>query len=539
MSIISNHPEPFLQVSSLRISFPGENTTIHAVEDVSFSLDRGQTLSLVGESGSGKTLTGLSIMSLLPTNAVVDPGSSILFQGVNLLTQSERYLRDLRGKHIGLIFQEPLTALNPLHLIKQQLTEGVILHDKLTNTQAIKRITDILREVGFDQPQDCLDRYPHQLSGGQRQRVMIAMAIACNPQLLIADEPTTALDVCLQHDILLLLKKLQQRYNMALLVISHNLNLVKWISDHVLVLQRGRVVEAGSCQDIFDHPKTLYAKQLLGRNDHDYITNPLNKPPSSTTPILQAKNLSVAYVYKKILGFSKEKIVVSPLNLHVFEQETVALVGQSGCGKTSTALALLQLIPYKGEVFLGKDQCSLHALTPKKLRPLRQQMQVIFQDPFSSLNPRFCVEDLIGEGFTIHRPTLSKPIKRDLVVEALDQVQLNASFLSRYPQELSGGQRQRVAIARAFILDPKVMILDEPTSALDTAVGHEIVKLLMLLQRTKKVSYLLISHDLNLVRSIAHRVMVMHQGVIVEQGDNKVIFGSPTNAYTKKLLEMI
>jgi microcin C transport system ATP-binding protein len=528
---------PVLEVVSLNIGCGGHTKGSpppqSIVKDLNFSIAQGECLSLVGESGSGKTITGLSIMGLLPYTMHVSSSSKIIFQGMNLLKQDEKIMNHIRGNKICFIFQEPLSALNPLYNIKHQLIEGLMIHQNVSEKQASNRAKDLLKEVGFSDPSDYLQRYPHELSGGQRQRIMIAMAIIHGPQLLIADEPTTALDAHLQQEIISLLKSLQKRYHMSLLMISHNLNLVKRISDVVVVLKKGEMIERGPCRQIFSFPSHHYTKQLLGVIRYKPLTRPIQ-----SSPILTIENLSINYKKKKIFSFSKNvNHAVSKVNFHLFQQETLGIIGESGCGKTSTALAILQLIPYDGHVFFHNSAVSDYS--SKKLRAWRRNIQIIFQDPFSSLNPRFRIKDIIQEGLEIHCPEKKKSNQHlKKVIDTLEQVQLDESFLDRYPHELSGGQRQRIAIARALVLDPHIIVLDEPTSALDITVGQEIIQLLNNLQKEKRMSYVLISHDLSLVRQMSHRALVMYKGKIIEEGESEEVFTNPTHDYTKKLLSL-
>lgn len=518
-----------LKVDNLAVSFAQQAI----LSGISFTLEQGKTLAIVGESGSGKSLTALSILQLLPYPHAHHPAGDILFQGQSLMGKPESVLAAVRGNKISMIFQEPMTSLNPLHSIEKQVAETLLLHKGLTGKKARLRIIELLELVGLENPQDRLKAYPHELSGGQRQRVMIAMALANEPDLLIADEPTTALDATIQKQILTLLKSLQQRLNMGILLITHDLNVVRQFADHVLVMCAGEQVEYQTTKMIFESPAHGYTKKLLDaipRGEMPILNNP--------KMILEAKNINVSFPLKKnFWGKIVQSLdVVKNVSLHINEGETLALVGESGSGKSTLAQALLQLNKHTGQVvYLGQV---IQDLNKTDLQLLRQQLQIVFQDPYASLSPRMSVHDIIAEGVHVfnHRQQLSDQQISDLVATVLEKVGLDKSTASRYPHQFSGGQRQRIAIARALILKPKLIVLDEPTSALDRSIQKQIIELLKVLQQEFSLSYLFISHDLSVVRALSHRVLVMKSGEIVEQGITSQIFEQPKHAYTQELL---
>jgi microcin C transport system ATP-binding protein len=525
-----------LKVSNLSVAFHQNNQSdVMAVKDVSFDLDQGQTLALVGESGSGKSVSALSILGLLPYPQATHPTGSILFQGQELLNQSEDVLRRVRGSEIGMIFQEPMTALNPLHTIERQIAEPLEVHKKLTRSQACSHVIDLLKLVGFEDGADRLRAFPHQLSGGQRQRVMIAMALACEPKLLIADEPTTALDVTIQASILELIQSLQKRFKMALLLISHDLGMVAKMSERVAVMRHGEIVETGNTIDVLKKPKHPYTQHLIS-SEPSGTPAPL---PLHPKVILSCKDLCVTFEKKKSL-FSKrqEKAIkaVDQVSLKLNTGETLGIVGESGSGKSTLAYTLLRLQANQGgEIIFEKTDIS--RLKQHELRPLRKSMQIIFQDPFGSLNPRLSIEQIIAEGLVVHNKELSSKEIQKAVTHRLEEVGIDPRFQSRYPHEFSGGQRQRIAIARALILQPKLLILDEPTSALDRSIQAEVIDLLRNLQTKHQLSYIFISHDLKVVRAMSHRIIVMKNGKIVEEGPVEKIFGNPETLYTQTLLK--
>ncbi len=524
-----------LNIKNLSVRFsPSGRPVVDAVQGVSFSVQPKETLALVGESGSGKSVTAFSILKLLPYPMASHPSGEIIFDNQNLLDLSDQQLRNIRGRRIGMIFQEPMTALNPLHTISKQIAETVRLHLGYSKKQALERVKELLELVEFTEGITRLDAYPHQLSGGQRQRVMIAMALACNPDLLIADEPTTALDVTIQAGIVKLLQKLQADLGMSMLLISHDLSMVKHLAHQVAVMHHGKIVECGSTHDVFRAPKHEYTQRLIACEPTG-SPEPLAKNVSTQ---LEVSNLRVAFENKALFSFKKipPKVAVNQVSLSLKQGETLGVVGESGSGKSTLAFAILRLVGSSGKVvFLGKE-------LPKSLklmRSLRKDLQIIFQDPFSSLNPRFSILDVVCEGLKIHESNLPKDALQQRAEKALEQVGLQAELLSRYPHELSGGQRQRVAIARALVLNPKLVILDEPTSALDRSIQADILDLLRKLQKDLHLSYIFISHDLKVVRAMAHRMIVMHQGQIVEQGKSQEIFEKPQHAYTKTLLNAV
>ena len=519
-----------LEVQNLRISFRADGALVPAVKGVSFSIRKGETVALVGESGSGKSVTALSTVALLGPNAVLE--GSVTYDGRQMIGAPEPELRRVRGNDISFIFQEPMTSLNPLHTLEKQIGESLTLHQGLSGAAARARIVELLTQVGIRDPESRLQDYPHQLSGGQRQRVMIAMALANGPELLIADEPTTALDVTIQAQILELLADLKRAHGMSLLFISHDLGVVRRIADRVCVMQNGEIVEQGEAAQIFADPQHPYTKKLLaaepkGRAD----------PIAADAPeLLRADHLKVWFPIKRgllrrVVGHVKAVNDASPA---VRAGETLGIVGESGSGKTTLALALMRLIESEGPiVYAGQD---ISRWQSRELRRLRRDMQIVFQDPFGSLSPRMTVEQIIAEGLTVHGVEPGRN-RQDMVREIMQEVGLDPAAMTRYPHEFSGGQRQRIAIARAMILRPKVVVLDEPTSALDMTVQVQIVELLRMLQRRHGLAYLFISHDLRVVRALAHRVLVMRQGDVVEQGTAAEIFSSPQTEYTRALIK--
>ena len=523
---------PLIEVEDLSVDFNSGETVTHAVKHVSFDIGDAETVALVGESGSGKTVTALSILRLLPYPAASHTSGAILFKGENLLTLSPPALRQIRGNKISMIFQEPMTSLNPLHTIERQIAEVLKIHRGMPDRAARERVLDLLQKVGIDDPKGRLDCYPHQLSGGQRQRVMIAMALANEPDLLIADEPTTALDVTIQAQILELLSKLKAEFNMAMLLITHDLGIVRKMADRVCVMNQGEIVERGAMADIFAAPKHPYTKHLIA-------SEPKGSPPAANPnakTILEAKDLRVWFPIKR--GFLRHVVghikAVDGIALTVKEGQTLGVVGESGSGKTTLGLALLRLISSDGPiVYLGNR---IDGYDSKRMRPLRRHMQIVFQDPYGSLSPRLSVGQIIEEGLSIQNPTLTREERMAKVDQALREVGLDPKWRDRYPHEFSGGQRQRIAIARALVLEPKFLILDEPTSALDVSVQAQIVDLLRELQRRHKLAYLFISHDLKVVRALANSIIVLRYGKVVEQGPARTVFAKPKTDYTKALL---
>jgi microcin C transport system ATP-binding protein len=521
-------PEPLLDVRNLSVFFrQGERETV-AVDGISFALERSRTLALVGESGSGKSVTALSVVQLLGFSG--HASGQVLFQGEDMLAVSEARLREIRGAKITMVFQEPMTSLNPLHTIERQIGEIIELHGK-PGADIRKSVVDLLNEVGIRDPESRLRAYPHQLSGGQRQRVMIAMALANRPELLIADEPTTALDVTVQAQILKLLKEEQQRMGMALLFITHDLGIVRKLADDVCVMQQGRIVEAGPVAEIFSNPQHAYTKALLA-------AEPKGLPPpcDSTAPVIvTGKNVRVWFSIKR--GFLRRTVgyikAVDGIDVTVREGQTLGVVGESGSGKTTLGLALLRLIRSEGAItYLGRRLDGLHS---KEMRPFRRDMQVVFQDPYGSLSPRLSVAEIVAEGLRVQNRKLSERERREIVARALADTGLDPAAMDRYPHEFSGGQRQRIAIARAMALEPKFIVLDEPTSALDMSVQAQIVDLLHELQRKRGLAYMFISHDLKVVKALATDLIVMRHGKVVEAGPAIDLFRAPKTDYTRAL----
>ena len=518
-----------LKVKDLTVGFRQDGAISHAVRGVSFEVHKGETVALVGESGSGKSVTALSTVQLLDDNAQV--GGSITYAGHEMVGASEPELRAVRGNDISFIFQEPMTSLNPLHTIERQLTESIELHQGLRGSGVKTKIIELLNQVGIRDGASRLGAYPHQLSGGQRQRVMIAMALTNGPELLIADEPTTALDVTIQAQILDLLAELKRDVGMSMLFITHDLTIVRKIADRVCVMKDGEIVEAGPTAEIFGNPHHPYTKMLLSAESAG-VPAPV---PDGSKVIIETDQLKIwfpihAGLLKRTVGYVK---AVNNATLTVRAGETVGIVGESGSGKTTLALAIMRLIGSEGRItFQGTD---IHALTPKQMRPLRGDIQIVFQDPYGSLSPRMTVAEIIAEGLAIHGLAPGKN-RRDMVAEIMGEVGLDPTLMDRYPHEFSGGQRQRIAIARAMILRPKLLVLDEPTSALDMTVQVQIVELLRDLQVKFGLAYLFISHDLKVVRALSHKVMVMKQGDVVEFGDAVDIFDAPQSEYTKALM---
>ncbi|MFV0409611.1 MAG: ABC transporter ATP-binding protein [Paracoccus sp. (in: a-proteobacteria)] len=519
-----------LDVADLRIEFRQDGKIIPAVKGVSYQVGRGETVALVGESGSGKSVTALSMVKLLSGSAEV--AGSVIYEGRQLVDASEAELRAIRGNDISFIFQEPMTSLNPLHTLERQLSESIALHQGLKGEAARVRIIELLTRVGIRDPETRLADYPHQLSGGQRQRVMIAMALANRPDLLIADEPTTALDVTIQAQILDLLAELKREENLSMLFISHDLGLVRRIADRVCVMKDGRIVEQGPVEAIFTDPRHPYTRKLLAAEPQGRA----EPVPEDAKTLVETEDLKVWFPIKR--GFLRKVVghvkAVNGATLSVRESETLGIVGESGSGKTTLALAIMRLIESEGPIlYLGQD---ISGWKSGQLRRLRRDMQIVFQDPFGSLSPRMTVEQIIAEGLSVHGVEPGRD-RRDLVAGIMEEVGLDPKAMHRYPHEFSGGQRQRIAIARAMILRPKVVVLDEPTSALDMTVQVQIVELLRNLQRKHGLAFLFISHDLRVVRAMSHQIMVMRAGEVVEQGPVARIFENPETDYTRALME--
>ncbi len=529
---MSRKQTPLVETKQLSIFAPDGTTAL--VDNISFTIQRGETMALVGESGSGKSLTALSLMKLLAPGLSIAPTSEIHVDGISVHAQSEDSMRALRGRRMAMIFQEPMTALNPLHTIRRQLAEMILLHrPNTTKTSLDKEIVDLLTRVGLSDLTSRLGAYPHELSGGQRQRIMIAMAIANKPDLLIADEPTTALDVTVQQQVLDLLKELQQESNLSLLLITHDLTLVRKMAHHVAVMQQGTLVEQNETGALFSNPQHSYTQFLLEAEPKGF--NPNSVDPHKT--LLACKNLSVSYTANK--GWfgvgKKENTIIHDLNLKLRRGEVLGIVGESGSGKTTLGLALLRLIRSQGGIIFNERRIDQHPT--KQLRPLRRQMQVVFQDPFASLNPRLSIFETLVEGLRIHRLCQNKEEEEQEVSRLLGEVGLDAEMMPRYPHEFSGGQRQRISIARALAVKPRLLLLDEPTSALDLATQAQIIDLLISLQAKHELSCLFISHDLRVIRAISHRIIVLKDGRIIESGPNEAIFRTPQEEYTKALIE--
>ncbi|WP_227318849.1 microcin C ABC transporter ATP-binding protein YejF [Cedecea davisae] len=525
---------PLLAINNLSVAFQQGETLRQVVDSVSLRVNAGETLALVGESGSGKSVTALSVLRLLPAPPAVYPSGEILFNGIELLNAPEKTLRGVRGNKIAMIFQEPMVSLNPLHTIEKQLYEVLSLHRGMRREAARGEILSCLERVGIRQPLTRLNDFPHLLSGGERQRVMIAMALLTRPELLIADEPTTALDVSVQAQILQLLKELKQELNMGLLFITHNLSIVKKLADNVAVMRHGKCIEQQPVAELFSTPQHPYTRQLLN-------AEPSGQPVSldiSREPLLKVENLQVAFPIRR--GLLKRTVGhhygLKELSFELRPGESLGLVGESGSGKSTTGLALLRLIHSSGNIWF--DGQPLHKLNRKKLLPVRHRIQVVFQDPNSSLNPRLDVLQIVEEGLRVHQRALTAAERRARVIQALEEVGLEADMLHRYPVEFSGGQRQRIAIARALILQPQLIVLDEPTSSLDRSVQAQILALLKSLQEKHRLAYIFISHDLQVVKALCHQMVVLRQGEVVEQGECGQIFRAPQSDYTRQLLAL-
>jgi microcin C transport system ATP-binding protein len=527
-----NTTEPLLEVQNLSVAFHQGGRQSLAVDRISFDIKQGETVALVGESGSGKSVTALSVMKLLPYPSASHPSGSIKFEGRDLLRLSEREIRHVRGNRISIIFQEPMTSLNPLHTIEKQIGEILLLHRGLAGEAARARTLDLLTQVGIPEPETRLGSYPHQLSGGQRQRVMIAMALANEPDLLIADEPTTALDVTVQAQILKLLKELQQRLRMAMLFITHDLGIVRKLADRVCVMKEGKIVEQGPVEAVFTAPQHSYTRALLAAEP-----KPDPAPLRLDAPVvLDTKQLKVWFpvkrgVMRRVVGHIK---AVDGVSIAVRKGETLGIVGESGSGKTTLGLAILRLISSQGLItFLGN---TITGLRFREMLPIRHAMQIVFQDPYGSLSPRMSVSDIIEEGLWVHHPKLTEAERQSRVIRALRDVGLDPETRFRYPHEFSGGQRQRIALARAIVLEPTFIVLDEPTSALDMLIQAQMVDLLRDLQKRLNLTYLFISHDLRVVAALSSRLVVMRHGKVVEEGPAAELFANPRSDYTRALL---
>ncbi|MGO6745466.1 ABC transporter ATP-binding protein [Rhizobium ruizarguesonis] len=529
---MSDMTEPLLSVRDLSVAFHQGGETSLAVDHISFDIAKGEVVALVGESGSGKSVSANSILRLLPYPSASHPSGEILFKGKDLLKASERELREVRGNDITMIFQEPMTSLNPLHTIEKQIAEILALHQGLTGQSARQRVLELLNQVGIREPEKRLKAYPHELSGGQRQRVMIAMALANRPELLIADEPTTALDVTVQAQILELLRQLKAVHGMSMLFITHDLGIVRKFADRVCVMTKGRIVETGAVEDVFSNPKHDYTRHLLA-------SEPRGEPPladPSKPMVMEGSDIRVWFPIKA--GLMRRVVdhvkAVDGIDLSLRAGQTLGVVGESGSGKTTLGLALTRLISSQGRIaFVGKD---IAGYSFSEMRPLRNQLQVVFQDPYGSLSPRMSVGDIVAEGLKVHERSLTAEERDQRVCWALEEVGLDPLTRWRYPHEFSGGQRQRIAIARAMVLKPRFVMLDEPTSALDMSVQAQVVDLLRDLQKKHDLAYLFISHDLKVVKALANDVIVMRFGKVVEQGPSADIFRAPKDDYTRALM---
>ena len=529
-----------VEIHNLRVKFNTDSGEINAVNGISFNIKKGETLALVGESGSGKSVTARGIIRLLASNAVLAEETKITFDGKNINTYSEKEYQKIRGKKISMIFQEPMSSLNPIYTIENQISEVLKIHDKYSDKELKNKCLELLKQVQMPEPESRLSQYPHQLSGGQRQRIMIAIAIANNPDLLIADEPTTALDVTVQTEILKLLQSLQKKYQMSILFITHDLTIVRQISDRVCVMFNGKIKETGDTKEIFENPKDDYTKHLLSsepkERDLFYDKNGKN--------IITGKDLNITFNTKvKVRGRNKTLSIhaVNNISLNLKEGETLGIVGESGSGKTTLGQTLLRLVDRESNTEISGDinffDDKIDHLSRKQFKPFRNQMQIVFQDPYASLNPRLSVKQIIEEGLIVAQNIKNKKERLDKIENIMNEVGLEPSSMQRFPHEFSGGQRQRIAIARSFVLNPKFVLLDEPTSALDLSIQKQILELLLQLQSNHKTTYIFISHDLRVIRSISHNLIVMKDGSILEQGEAKNILNNPQNDYTKNLIK--
>jgi len=532
----SQNNQKLLDLKNAEVKFSVEGGIVNAVNDISFDIMKGETLAVVGESGSGKSVTARTIMKMLPKNSSIGSNFKIEFKDVDITNLTQEQMRQIRGDTITMIFQEPLTSLNPLHRIGSQLIEVLREHNKIDKIVAKERALELLKEVQIPQPEERLNQYPHQLSGGQRQRVMIAMAIANRPDLLIADEPTTALDVTIQSQILKLLKDLQKKYGMAIMLITHDLTVVRKTSDRICVMRYGKIVERGITEDVFNNPQHEYTKHLIN-------SEPSGEPDpydaSNKDYIIQGQQCTVKFTLKKGNFFNQKKtelIAVNNVDIKARYGETIGIVGESGSGKSTLGMSLIKLQDINSGKIFFKDE-EIQDYNTKQLKDLREHMQIVFQDPFSSLNPRHTIKQIIGEGLEINRNDLSKKEKDDLIKKTLNEVNLDEAVLHRFPHEFSGGQRQRIAIARAIILNPEFILLDEPTSALDLSIQAQIIDLLRSLRRNHNLSYIFISHNLKVIRSLCHYTLVMKDGKVIEEGITKNVLDNPVNDYTKQLVQ--
>lgn len=529
--------DKLVSIDNLSVAFGLGEEFDNVVHGASFDIHAGQKLALVGESGSGKSVTALSLLRLHDPVFSRYSSGSIIYQDKDILEMPMQEVEQIRGQDIAMIFQEPMTALNPLYPIGNQIAESLYLHENLDRASAKKWVIKLLGKVGISEPEKRLDAFPHMLSGGQRQRVMIAMALACRPKLLIADEPTTALDVTIQKQILELLDELQAEFNMSVLLISHDLNLVHHFADYVCVMEKGYIVEQGGINAVFDRPQHPYTQQLLASEPEPMFEDSETEKLLQQEPLLVGEAVNCHFPIKA--GFFRRQVgevrAVNNVDIELHPGETVGIVGESGSGKTTLGMSLLQLQHSKGQIYFNNHR--IDSMSEAQIRPLRRQMQMVFQDPFSSLSPRMNIEQIISEGLQLHFPEFDQEQRLQKIVDVLQEVGLDADMIHRYPHEFSGGQRQRIAIARSIVLEPKVILLDEPTSALDISVQKQVLQLLRDLQLRHRMSYLFISHDLKVIRSIAHRVIVMKEGDVVERGSTEQVFENPQNPYTRQLLD--
>lgn len=522
-----------LEVRNLSVSFTTNDGVVNAVNQVSFDLNKNETLAIVGESGSGKSVTSSALMRLLPGNAIVDPESSLMFEGESLLSKNDKQMQKIRGNRIGMIFQEPMTSLNPYMRVGIQVAEAIMCHRSINKRQAKIKVLELFELVHLPRPEQAYSKYPHEFSGGQLQRIMIAMALINEPDLLIADEPTTALDVTVQAEVLNLIKEIQQKMGMAILFITHDLGVVKHFADRVIVMCKGDVVEEGHTQTLFQNPTHKYTEMLINS-----IPKGNKSPVETGAPmLLSAENIRVKFLIKPHFIESRNQYfeAVKGISLNLKQGETLGIVGESGSGKSTLGRALIGLLPSSGKIqFKGQD---VSLLTDKERFSLKKDIQMVFQDPYGSLSPRMTVGEIITEGLMVHQPHLSKSERLLRACKALEEVRLETSAINRYPHEFSGGQRQRIAIARALILEPSFILLDEPTSALDRSVQLTVIELLKEIQLKHNIGFLFISHDLSVVKALSDRVLVMQKGEVMEQGTAEDIFNTPQHDYTKRLID--
>ncbi|UPR50109.1 ABC transporter ATP-binding protein [Vibrio cyclitrophicus] len=522
-----------LKVNNLSVSFTTNDGIIDAVKKVNFTLNSSETLAIVGESGSGKSVSSNALMRLLPDNAIIDPQSQIEFEGQSILEKTERQMQSIRGDRIGMIFQEPMTSLNPYLRVGIQVAEAIMCHRKVSKSKAKQRVLELFELVHLPMPEQAYTKYPHEFSGGQLQRIMIAMALINEPDILIADEPTTALDVTVQAEVLSLIKEIQGKMGMAILFITHDLGVVKHFADRVVVMCKGELVEEGQTQELFDNPKHDYTRMLINS-----IPKGAKVPVEASAPeLLCADDIRVQFLVKSHFIKSKNQYfeAVKGISLNLKQGETLGIVGESGSGKSTLGRALIGLLPSSGRIVYKGQDVSL--LTDKERHKLKKDVQMVFQDPYGSLSPRMTVGEIITEGLTVHQPQLSKKERLERARKALIEVRLEPNSINRYPHEFSGGQRQRIAIARALILEPSFILLDEPTSALDRSVQLTVIDLLKDIQTKHNIGFLFISHDLSVVKALSDRVLVMQKGEVMEEGSVEEIFNAPKNDYTKKLIE--